>query len=378
MGTAVMVTAGLVAVTGGTLRLFRARGRLTPATAYLCAAVITAGVSAALSAPAVLAAAARVEPAPNVTRLLVNGVGMVAAWCVQSMLTHLVSAEPARARATVRVQAVVLALTVTAMAALFLSAPTTYRPDFLDAFAHLPGIYGYLLLFATYIGWSLLRLVRLLGRYAGMTGRRWLRLGMRVMQAGAAFGAGWAVHKVLASTAVFLTGSSYPGSAVLASALPGTSVALIAVGVCVPVCAPRVARVALWARRHRQYRGLRGLWLRLSPVIVEVRHTSDRDGSIHERLSTRVVEILDALLVLAAYRDGDGGASGTAPTPEHEAASVAAALARWRAGAPPTRGPAPGPGHTVDDLDGEIAWLRRLDRALRRATAPSDTVRGVR
>lgn len=378
MGSVVMLAAGLVAVTGGVTRFASARSPVAPATRYLCAAVIAAGLSAALSAPAVLAAAARVEPSPNFTRLVVNGIGMVAAWCLHSLLTHLVTDDPVRARRAVRIQAVILVSTIAAMSALFLSADLTYRPDFLNAFADRPPVYGYLVLFSGYVGWSMARFVHLLGRYLHLTDRRWLQVGMRTMRAGAAFGVGWALHKLVATTAVFLTGSPYPGSDTLAWALPAACVALVAVGVCVPVCAPVLARATLCCRRHVQYRRLRHLWTTLQPVIAEVRHTTVR-GSIHERLSARVVDILDALLVLTPYRrDGAPRRRGGAADPGVEAALIVDALRRWRDGAAPSRGAVPGPAPTVDDLDGEIAWLARVARSLRRAhAAPPDRNRTV-
>ncbi|WP_298183371.1 MAB_1171c family putative transporter [Saccharomonospora sp.] len=372
MGSIVNLAAGFAAIAGGSARLVWARGNLSPATRYLCLGVIAAGLSAALSAPGVLAAAARVEPHPNVTRLLVNCIGMVAAWCVHSLLIHLVTEETTRARTAVRFQAVVLVLVITAMSVLFLSAEMTYRPDFLDAFADLPGVYGYLLLFGGYVGWSMVRFVQLMGRYAGLTERRWLQVGMRTMQVGAGFGVAWAVHKVVASTAVFTTGSSYPGSSVLASALPAACVALVAVGVCIPVGVPAVTGLLLRTKRRRQYRSLEALWTALSPVIARVRPVDTVGQTIHERLSARVVDILDALLVLAPYRDtADSGHADA----EREAASITTALARWRSGSDPVLDTVPEPGRTMDDLDGEVAWLRRVARAMRRRPAPtSDSV----
>ncbi|WP_433470430.1 hypothetical protein [Saccharomonospora azurea] len=139
---------------------------------------------------------------------------------MQSMLLHLVATERDRASEGVRRQAVILLATLAAMAALFLSAGTTYRPDFLSAFARLPEIAGYLLLFSGYIAWSLIRLVLLIGRYVELTDRRWLQRGLRTLQAGAGFGVAWAAHKVVAATTVFLTGVSYPGAELLAVVPP--------------------------------------------------------------------------------------------------------------------------------------------------------------
>ncbi|WP_277068699.1 MAB_1171c family putative transporter [Saccharomonospora viridis] len=368
MGSIVNLVAGFAAIVGGSARLVWPRRRPSPATRYMCGGVIAAGLSAALSAPAVLAAAAHVEPHPNVTRLLVNCIGMVAAWCAHSLLIHLVVDDAARARAAVRLQAVVLLVVITAMAALFLSAEMTYRPDFLDTFADVPEVYGYLLLFSGYVGWSMVRFVQLMGRYAGLTDRRWLQVGMRTMQIGAGLGVAWAVHKVVASTAVFLVGSSYPGSAFLASALPATCVTLIAVGICIPVGAPAVADLLLRAKRHRQYRSLATLWTTLSPVITQVRPVPATGRTIHEKLSARVVDILDALLILAPYRDGVNSDHTDA---EQEAASITTALTRWTAGSDPVLDTVPEPACTMDDLDGEVAWLRRIARAMRRRPMPA-------
>ncbi len=381
METLVMAVAGAAAIAGGAARLVLARRHLAPATLYLCVGVIAVGLSAALSAPAVLAVAARVEPVPNLSRLLVNGAGMVAAWCVHSLLIHLVTDDGARARSAVRSQAVILLTTLATMAALFLSAGTTYRPDFLAEFARLPGIFGYLLLFSGYVAWSLARFVLLMGRYVKLTDRRWLQRGLRAMQAGAAFGLAWSMHKVAAATAVFTTGSPYPGADFLASALPAACVTLVVVGVFLPVCAPPVALRVVEARRRWRYRRLRGLWETVSPVLARTRAVEPPPGSTaHERLSTRVVDILDALLVLSPYRDRAAATSRTPENARREAEALVVALARWSTGkapvngehlAAPTEGASPASATTMDDLDGEAAWLCRVAEALRRLPAPN-------
>ncbi|MGW9479911.1 MAB_1171c family putative transporter [Saccharomonospora azurea] len=390
-GTVVNLIAGGSAVLGGSLRLVLARRQLTPATVHLCVAVIAVGLSAALSAPAVLAAAARVEPAPNLSRLLANAAAMAGAWCVQSMLLHLVATERDRASEGVRRQAVILLATLTAMAALFLSAGTTYRPDFLSAFARLPEIAGYLLLFSGYIAWSLIRLVLLIGRYVELTDRRWLQRGLRTLQAGAGFGVAWAAHKVVAATTVFLTGVSYPGAELLAVVLPAAAVVLVAVGLVLPTCAPPVARRVSALRRRQRYRVLGGLWQTLSPVITELRPLGQPPGSTpHERLSIRVVDILDALLVLSPHRDRPAPTTRTPEDARREAGEITTALARWSAGVPPARrgtddspddsaeGAVAASATTVDDLDGEAAWLCRVARAMRRLPPPVAPDTGTR
>ncbi|EIE99914.1 MAB_1171c family putative transporter [Saccharomonospora glauca] len=372
MGTLVMMVAGTAAIAGGLTRLVLARRNLTPATVHLCVAVVAVGFSAALSAPAVLAVAAHVEPVPNLSRMLVNEAGMVAAWCVHSLLIHLVTEDETRARSAVRVQAAILLATLTAMTALFLLADTTYRPDFLAAFARLPEIFGYLLLFSGYVAWSLARFVLLMGRYVELTDRRWLQRGLRVMQTGAAFGLAWSLHKIVAATAVFVTGSSYPGAEFLASALPAACVTAVAVGLLLPVCAPPLARRVVELTRLWRYRRLRGLWETLSPVITKIRTTEPpATTTAYERLSTRVVDILDALLVLSPYRDGTTS-SRTAADAAREAEAVVHALARWSAGTEPVREQPTGPASTtdVDDLDGEAAWLCRVAKAMRQLPAP--------
>ncbi|WP_197321558.1 MAB_1171c family putative transporter [Saccharomonospora sp. NB11] len=370
-GTVVNVVTGVSAMAGGALRLVLARRHLTPATLYACLAVIATGASAALSAPAVLAAAAPMEPAPNMTRLVANAAAMVGAFCVHAMLIHLVAPDSDHAATGVRRQSVILLLTLTAIATLFLSAGTTYRPDFLATFARLPGIVGYLLLLSGYIAWSLARLVVLVGRYVELTDRRWLQRGLRTMQVGAAFGVAWGVHKVVAATSVFLVGASYPGSELLAVVLPVTAVLLVVVGLLLPSCAPPIAQGASALRRRRQYRTLHGLWLTLSPVIRHLRPTPRPGSTPQERLSVRVVDILDALLVLSPYRDRPAPTTRTPDDARREAHAIAMALARWSAGKPPVDAASaegavtPSP-PTMDDLDGEAAWLCRVAKALRR------------
>lgn len=380
MASFVLWAAGLAAVISAGFRLRRARRGLTPGTAYLCAAIALVGTSAALAAPETLVAAASIEPFPNATRLLANGLAMTAAFCVQGLLIHLV-APPDQTPRAVRRQAVLLALTFTAMAALLVSVPMQSNPDFVDVYASQPAVLGYLLLFAAYIAWSAANFIRLIRRYVRLTDRPWLRRGLSVIQLGASVGIGWAGWKSAAAVFIFSTGTHATLESPVSAVLSALCVGLVALGVAIPVCGPACVKPLRWARYHRAYRTLHPLWLALHEAFPEIaRLTNDVEGdpprSIAWRLARRVIETRDGLLLLAAYREptvrdpfrstaGPGGLAGRDHEATAEAADIAAALGARSLGAPPAAYVPPPAQHTAG-FDAETAWLCRVARAYRR------------
>lgn len=380
MTSFVLWAAGLAAVTSAGFRLHRAWRSLTPGTAYLCAAIALVGISAALVAPETLVAAMSIEPFPNATRLLANGLAMVAAFCVQGLLIHLVT-SPDQTPQAVRRQAVLLVLTFTAMATLLVSAPIQANPDFVDVYASQPAVLGYLLLFAAYIAWSAVNFIRLIRRYVRLTDRPWLRRGLSVIQLGAGIGIGWAGWKSAAAVFVFSTGTHSTLESPVSAILSAACVGLVALGAAIPVWGPTIAKPLRWVRYRRAYRTLYPLWLTLHEAFPEIaRLTKDVAGdaprSIAWHLARRVIETRDGLLLLAPYRepathdvplnaarwDGRAGRDHEATV---EAADIAAALGARRLGVPPAAHVPPPAQHSAD-FDAETAWLCRVARAYRR------------
>lgn len=371
-----MCIAGLIAVIGAGIRLHRARHSLTPGAVYLCTSVGTIGVSAALAAPATVVLTEPFEPFPNATRLGANSLALVAAWCVQGLLVHLVM-QPEQVHRAVRRQAFILAAAVSAMTILLASANTEAHPDFVAQFADEPGVLGYLLVFCAYIAIAAGNFIRLIRRYIALSDRPWLRRGLAVIQLGAVFAILWAVGKSTAAAFVFVTGSPLSIETPMSAILSASCVGLVAIGATMPAWGPLVARPPQWIRHRRAFTDLEPLWRALVTAIPEISasHTGHQARSIEEHLAQRVVEIRDGLLLLAVFRTDP-------PTHPHqpeqvdldkqaaaEATQIAAALRAREAGTTPVvQAPEP-PGTYLDDLDAETDWLRRIARTYRRSTA---------
>lgn len=366
-----MWLAGAVAVAAAAVRWHRARHDLTPGVRYLCAAVGTVGCSAALAAPLSVALLTPMEPFANFSRWLPNSLAIGAAWSVHALLLHLVD-RPERARPAVRRQAVGLLLAVVAMTVLLIHAAVPSSPDFVAAAGHRWQITAYVVVFCGYVGYSLASFTRLMGRYQALTERPWLRRGLRLARLGAIIGIGWATVKIAAAGTV-LAGNPGGWEGTASAVLSASCVALVGLGVTMPAWGPTAAAPARWIRRARSYLALRPLWTELSATFPEVtRQVPTRQTSITWRLTRRVIEIEDALLLLTRYRPdrGDSVARG----PLREAADIREALSAAALGnAQQQPAPSPPPGsRTPSDLDVEAERLSRIARAYRRLPTTGD------
>ncbi|GAA4887668.1 MAB_1171c family putative transporter [Saccharopolyspora cebuensis] len=364
MASLFLLTAGFLAVVLAALRWYRARAHLTPGTRYLCAAVAFVGLSAALASPAALAVTIRVEPFPGAARLLANGLAMASAWCVHGLLVNLV-AEPAAARRAVRRQLLLLVAWLLAMTALLASAPIESGPDFVAEFAGEPQVVGYVLLFSGYIAWSLGNFLRLIQHYRRFSDRPRLRWGLVIAQVGTGVGVAWAVWKSSAAVVVFATGTRLVLEGPVSAALSAGCVALIAVGVTLPTWLPPLTAPLRWAGRYRAHRDLAPLWSALRAAMPQL-GGGDEGGPLEWRLTRRLVEVRDGLLLLAPYRADLDAELRDCPDPAvREAARIAAALAALTGGADPRPDPPLPPTGQDGGAAAEMAWLRRVSRAYR-------------
>ncbi|MDP9641245.1 hypothetical protein J2S53_001190 [Actinopolyspora lacussalsi] len=376
LSSLLMYGVGTTALLAAAYRFRSARGARTPGVVHLCGAIAGVGLSAVLSAPSTLAAAAPIEPIPNVTRLLANDLAMVAAWCVQGLLLHLVL-PPERASAALRRQTVVLVIGIGTMSALLTVEPVPYDPEFVATYADVPAVLGYIVVFCGYIGWSQLSFIRLIRRYIRLSDRPWLRAGLTVIQLGCASALGWALSKSAASVLVFARhGDSTGIEASLSTLFSATCVGLVAFGATMPGWGPLLTGSLCRIRQHHAHRALAPLWSVLRPVVAEADSSSSSSpipGSrrIEWRLTRRVVDIRDALLFLAPYRPAPNEVTGVLlahpADPEASAAAVGIvrALRKWHSGeSPMVRAPRVPEPTEIDDLDTEIAWLKRVARSL--------------
>jgi hypothetical protein len=332
--------------------------------------------------PPVHLAIDRLVGVPNLSRLLGHSLALAAAWAAQAFLLRLNYLGPTAWRRTRR-YGWALAATVVVMAVLFALAPVDVETtQFMGRYADASFMLEYWLAFLAYLGLAQWNVAHLSWRYARLSDRPALRLGLRLTAAGGVFGLGYVVHEGL-YLAVRRLDLGYPLGVKerVTQVLLASAAGLIVIGSTMPAWGPRVGlpRLWRWIAQYGAYRRLYPLWLALcrsspeialvppSPVVVDALAVRDLDL----RLYRRVIEIRDGRLALRPYLDPraanaahalgqDAGLSGEELQVVVEAASLAAALrAKKRRRRPPAGGPRPeAPGAT--DLEGEVAWLERV------------------
>lgn len=385
MSSVVLWAGGLVAVLASGYRLLQARHHLTPGVVYLCLAISSVGVSAAVIAPGTLTLTVSLEPFPNATRLAGNGLAMIAAFCVHGLLSHTVLPSD-RAPSAIRRQALVLVAALAAMTVLLANAPLpSSAPDFVAVYAGDPHVLSYLLLFCGYIGFAAAQFVRLIHHYIRLSDRPWLRRGLIVVQVGAVIAVTWAIAKSTAAVVVYLTGRRLTMENAMSASLSAACVVLVAIGSTMPTWGPVAAAPGRWFQRYHAHRVLYPLWAALHDVLPEITQATGDPGpnqphDIEWRLARRVIEIRDGLLLLAPYRDPAIGAAAQRTGQRRkanaeaaaEAAEIEAALRSWHAGAQPMLAAPEPPEHKADGLQAEITWLQRVARAYRHSSVAAE------
>ncbi|KAA5830202.1 MAB_1171c family putative transporter [Saccharopolyspora hirsuta] len=380
MTSIVLQGAGLIAVLAAVAKLVQSRRSTTPSVRYLCGAIGSVGLSAALVATDSLTWVATWEPVPNSGRLAANLLAILAAVCVHGLLAHLLH-EDAKAHRVMRLQFLVAALAAVVMAVLLMSAGIPFDPDFLAAFADRPAVAAYLVVFSLYIGWATLAFGWFLRRYISQTSRRWLRAGLRTIQAGCVASGFWAASKIAA--AVVSVAGHQPGVLdPIGGACAAACVALVALGATMPVWGPRVVLPFAWLRAKRQLRQLRPLWSRLAEELPQITlPTGMVAPNAQFALYRRVVEIRDAQLVLRPYvhpsvsawahrAAAEAGLDERAAHQTAEAACLVTALDAHAAGhrhqPEPDESSAPYRG-VASDTTTEARWLIEVGRAAERS-----------
>ncbi|GAA4614724.1 MAB_1171c family putative transporter [Saccharopolyspora hordei] len=383
MTSVVLQAAGTIAVLAAIAKLVQSRRSLTPSVLHLCGAIGAVGVSAALVAQGTLDWVATWEPVPNLGRLVANLLAIVAAVCVHGLLAHLLH-EDAEARRVVRVQVVVAALAAVVMTVLLLSAGIPFDPDFLAAFADRPPVAAYLVVFSLYIGWATLAFGWFLRHYISQTSSRWLRAGLRTIQAGCVASGCWAASKI--AVAVWSATGHQPGILdPIGGACAAACVALVALGATMPVWGPRAVLPWTWWRAKHLDRRLRPLWSRVAEELPQITLPAGAMGSNAQfALYRRVVEVRDAQLVLRPYvhpevsawarrAAEDAGLDERAAHQTAEAACLVTALDAHAAGhrQDPDETSAPYRG-VASDTHTEARWLIEVGRAIERSPIVSE------
>ncbi|TCO49757.1 MAB_1171c family putative transporter [Actinocrispum wychmicini] len=238
----------------------------------------------------------------------------------------------------------------------------------------LPSPYLYLYLHSLYLGGTLIAVIRMCLRYAGLTEQRFLRTGLRVLTAGCVVALVYVVTFAVTFTLPEFGVDVDSWAAATVRPMYLTADMLVITGSVIPSLGPKWQRVA----DNRALRRLRPLWhavYQASPDIALFPPTTG--GDVRLRLYRQVIEIRDAQLALRPYVDPRAariagtlgryaGLSDRRVAAVVEAATLAAALAAKATGRPPSEHPEP-PMTTPAALDGavasEVAWLGQVARA---------------
>jgi hypothetical protein len=274
-----------------------------------CAMLFLIGLAGAVLVPPGRGSLDRALGLPNFAQLLGNSLGIASAYCGLVFLASL-NGTLAQARRRERAFAATAALTVIVLLALFLFNPTPDETDdFWLEYGRVPGLVAYRLIFLGYSSYVLVNVIRLTVRYASISTRASMRLGMRSVAAGALAGQTWAL--IEAARVLVPAPDLLPPGALLtaiAVSLMAVTVILIAVGSTLPSWGPRVgADAALaWLADYRSLRRLyplwKGAWSSAPEVVIVpprsriVEALDVRD--VRFRLYRRMVEIRDAMLFL--------------------------------------------------------------------------------
>jgi hypothetical protein len=264
----------------------------------------------------------RLAGVPNLSRLFENGSILVSIWAVQDFLLHVHRPlAPVMAAGTPiwrrHAHTWLLAGVLATMAVLFVLAPIDEAAsDFWVHYADTSLVLEYRLTFLTYVGMGLVNLVRLGPRYARLTGRPTVALGLRLCATGGAIGFAYVAHEMFYVVARRL-GFAYPlghviDPGLLRNILIAAAVAPLLVGATMPAWGERVGVPALchWVSRYRAYRQLYPLWrdlVRASPEIALLSPPPLLDAltwrGLRLRLYRRVIEIWDGRFALRPYLD---------------------------------------------------------------------------
>ncbi|MEU6715801.1 MAB_1171c family putative transporter [Nonomuraea sp. NPDC046802] len=347
-------------------------------------------VSLTVLTPAGYAAVAQVTGVPNLARLLGHAGMLLASWSGQALLRllHTTPSSPAASTPWLRRQVWGLLAALALLSLLFALADTPIDDvRFAGRYAATPWVLEYWLVYLACLAPAYVNMVRFAARYARLTSDWILRLGLRLLAAGAICGLAYHIHKAFLFAAHRLPLPYLPPgpSQFLDAMLPLFGHVLVLVGATLPTWGPRLSSPVSWLRRYRAYQALRPLWLDLYrqdphialipplPALVDL--LSPRDLSL--RLYRRVIEIRDGRMSLHPHLDPtveatarrqatEAGVSGQALDAVVEAAMLAAAIQAKAQGARPTSTTSPEAVPGGLDLESDIAFLSDVARAYRR------------
>ncbi|MEY9840572.1 MAB_1171c family putative transporter [Streptacidiphilus sp. EB103A] len=295
----------------------------------LCLAIATFAAPFVLASPHVYILIDRILGVANIASLIIY---ICVAICLTSFVALLVSWATAADKVRLRHRLLVAysVATLVVMTVFFFLGNVDGPEHPLDFDVHFEAVayisiflLSYQLLFTLSMG----MLVVLCRRYARAVDRPWLRRGLRVVTAGAVFGLGYSVPKVV-NMVWDLVGHSplHYVSSIVAPMSASVAAALFAVGFTMPAWGAGVTQVRELAADYRLYRQLYPLWLDVTQAFpITVFYTSTPRTShwslrtIHRLVGPLVIEVRDGALALRRKDD---------PEVEHTIEGIELLLAR--------------------------------------------------
>jgi len=306
----------------------------------------------------------------NAARWLGNSSALAACCSIQTVLTYFTRMDNSPPLGLRRRLALLLAA-VLAMGVLLLSARLPGDDDFVNVHADKGPVLAYLLIYLTYLGLVMLDMLRMSWRYAPQARATALQLALRLISAGSGTTLLYCLYKASFALCRFWELPVLGSERIIGPLLAAAGGLLIITGLTVGAWG---ANLADRLYQHRSHQRLQPLWNTLVQTLPHIALTS-YDHRVTNKLYRRVIEIRDAQLSLAPYRDTRiahqarqaAEATGLAGQDLHaaiEGTLLAAALHAHRTDQLPlhpfhdqeTEQPSP-------DLPSEVAWLLKVSAA---------------
>ncbi|MBG0564968.1 MAB_1171c family putative transporter [Actinoplanes aureus] len=379
-------TVAFAALVPKTTQLLRDPGN--PALRATCGVLASLGAAQVISCGPVYHVIGQVSGVPNLGRYLIHLCALIAAAAVQSLFLHLGDPATARRRAAHRWLLLALAAAIMGAAVVVADFSVEDAENFADRYAGAPWMREYMISFLAYLALAMVDIMRMSIRYARQLPASALRLGLRLLSAGALVGLVYVVHKAVFILVISLGGALAWSEGPVSQALIGLGIILVSAGLVIPSIVRAANALRQWPGQYRLYRAMYPLWRAL--------HDLDSAATLHKPrrrppLSTlgvetyrRVIEILDGLrrhdgyLDPAAGEQAAGAAIAAGRTPEEaraagDAASIAAMIDYLsRTPQASRRPPRPSTALAVPeepDLDASVRHLAAVSRLLPAALA---------
>ena len=263
------------------------------------------GLAVTLGWAPVHSAIDRASGVPNLAKLAEHGSALLAATAIQFLFLHL--GDPQRARRQIRRRLAFLAAVLGVMTAMFWAAdfPVSEPLHFAERYGDMPEVAVYMLAFLLYLAVSVVDIFRMSLGYAKYAGTR-LKVIMRLLSGGAAFGGAYVAHKAL-FIGLKLAGVAAPWQEPIASqTLITISVTFTCSSFMLATMWKTADSMRAWPRRSATYRQLHALWYLLYQAVPTIalhapRRPERATGVVWgagQRLYRRCVEIGDGLQAL--------------------------------------------------------------------------------